>query len=286
MPLPSVSGTLVRDIDPDSWGLAHGTLLTNANSGLDNIGVTMPSYRANTFGNGAGAMVISFGEATGTARPVQDDFSIYLRVGRLKGQGSGSNWFNNAPIIDSEAPFVGNDYGLTMKANGRLTGGVGNPDTTSVGTVDLGNFGWHTISIIRTKSTGLYSVYVDGTLDLALTGNTNSLTHGANTYFGRSYSAGWLSGSYGRVLFYDDDHNTTDRQSVESFLTTDYPEINEIVSTKFPGYVVSGSPRVDLHDSKFVAYSVQGTGIGLSGTKFVAYAVLKRRKLQINPQIY
>jgi hypothetical protein len=263
MPLPAVAGTLQRDIDPSTWGLTNGTALTFANSGLTPVNAS-PIFRANVFDpgmpSGPPAIQCVFGSSGfSIPRPVQDDFSLYAVIKDPFTNVLGSQFWNNGSLIDGEA------------SDGALSAGTGNPDTTGLGTHNV-SVGTHILSVIRTKATGTFKVYVDGALDISITNNTNSLTAQANLFFGRGTSQGTTGVFYGRFLAYDAAHGAVDQVAVESYLTTTYGEQNWLRATKAVTYVDLGAPQT-LHATKAVTYVDLGPPLTLTCTKAVTYIV-------------
>jgi hypothetical protein len=276
MPLPTVAGTLVLDINPGTWGLAPGTALTFANSGLTPVGAS-PTITGDYYGVGIPAIKVVQGvQGFSVPRPVADDFTIYGVVSDVVGSGTGGNWWQNGTLIDCESPGVANDFGLSLRSDGKLSGGVGNPDVTGTGTVSISNAVTHYLVMRRVKATGLFRVYRDSTLDASVTGNTNSLTANANMYFGSGASAGSVGGFYGRILVYDAAHSDSDRALVEAYLLAEHPEPPWLRATKFNGYAIASVPASNLAATKFDAYGVTGAGNPgtLSSTKFIAYGVI------------
>jgi hypothetical protein len=261
MPLPPVGGTLVKDIDPGTWGLTNGTALTFANSGLTPQGVTNPLFRTPVFDTGAPAAQCVFGTSGfSITRPVQDDFTLYAVIKDPLTTALGAQFWNNGSLIDCEAPFVSNDFGINFRSDGHLSGGVGNPDTTVTGT-HLVNTGTHIISVTRQKVTGLFQVYVDGVLDLSLTNNTNSLSAQANLYFGVGPSQGDCGVYYGRFLAYDAVHSSTDLGTMYSYLLGLYGESAVLRTTKAVTYVPIGPPLLESC-TKAVMYVITGPDNG------------------------
>lgn len=258
MPLPAVAGTVVKDIDPATFGLADNTALTFANSGLTPV-TGSPTFKSVAFDTGvAGIRCVRGASGFSVARPVQDDFSIYAVIKMDLGEGTSTDFFRNGSLIDAEAPFVANDWGVNLSLAGNLVAGVGNPDTSGTGSATIIGANMHYLSIVRTKATGTFKVYVDGVLDVNLTGNTNSLTGPTNISFASGTSTGKVGGIYGRVVFYDAAHNNTDRASVESYLATTYAD-SKMVAYKSETYGVLGPPLI-LSCTKSVMYVITGPG--------------------------
>lgn len=285
MPLPTVSGTLVADVDPNTWGLADGTALSFANSGLTPVG-TAPTLKTNVFGSLPAVKAVT-GQGASIARPVQDDFTLYGVFKGIQGQGASAAWYGNASLMDCEHSGTGNDFGVTVRADGRLTGGVGSPDTTITGTANISSVIDPVIVVIRrTKATGLFRVYVNGVQDITMNINTASLNFNPNLYFFRGESSGQASGYMGRFLAWDDDHSDADRNSVEAYLAGLYPPTGVIATPKVLGYAVTGTIPAVIGTPKVLGYGILGPGNPhLSAAKVIAYAVIEEMGF-LPPQVY
>jgi Concanavalin A-like lectin/glucanases superfamily len=132
------------------------------------------------------------------ARTISDDFSIEFWFKSTGGVGSGSQWYNAAGLVDAEVGGVTNDFGVSLRADGRILAGVGNPDVTIVSSTGGYNNGqWHHVVFTRTRSSGATRLYVDAQLQGSATGGTQSLNAPPSIAFGRlqtgiQYYAGTL----------------------------------------------------------------------------------------------
>lgn len=285
MPLPTVSGTLVKDIDPATWGLADGTPLTFANSGLTPV-TGSPILRTNIFGTKPAIKATKGSQGFSIPRPVQDDFTLYGVYTSLEGTTNGANWFQAGSLMDCEAPFSPDDFGINLRLDGKLVLGTGNPEAMAVGTADVRGPFRKIITIRRTKATGVMKAYVDGVLDVTLTNNTNSLNATADMGFFQGPSTGDAGGYLARWLAYDDDHNDADAAAVEAYLASEYPDAPSLRSTKTMGYAVLGPIPDTMFSNKTLAYALLGPGgSDLVATKVVAYAVIEEIET-LQSQVY
>ena len=56
-----------------------------------------------------------------------------------------------------------NDFGVSLRSDGKVVAGVGTPDVSIVSTSGGYNDGtWHQVVFTRTKATGALALYVDG----------------------------------------------------------------------------------------------------------------------------
>ncbi|MCW1912348.1 lamin tail domain-containing protein [Luteolibacter sp. GHJ8] len=112
-------------------------------------------------------------------RPVQDDFTILVLFrSNGGGIGSASEFYSGAGIVSGEAPGVVNDYGTSMRANGRILAGVGNPDIhirTPVG-VAYNDGQPHVMTFTRERTSGEFNLYADRVEWATGFGNTQSLS--------------------------------------------------------------------------------------------------------------
>jgi hypothetical protein len=287
MAFPTVAGTLVKDIDPSTFGLTDQDPLTFANSGLTPVG-SSPVLQAMGFKGGLpGIKTIAGTSGFSIARPVQDDFSIYAAVRIGKSTGNSSQWYTSGALIDTETSGSVNDWGLSVRASdGYLIAGTGNPDTSVIGTDSVLGLAAHIISIVRVKATGVLKVYVDGTLDITVTNNVNSLNASPNLYFAKSNATGATNAFFGRVGIWDAAHSDADRILVQDYLTTNYADDAGLLrATKVSGYAAIGLPPNNMVATKVLGYSAMGPGRGLGATKVVAYAVVQQVSI-LPSQVY
>jgi len=119
-------------------------------------------------------------------RTIQDDFSIELWFKSTQGIGTGAQWWNGAGMVDAELNGAFNDFGVSLRSDGRVVAGVGTPDVSIVSaTGGYNNGAWHHVVFTRTKASGAMQLYVDGTSAGTATGSTLSLTSPASINFGR-----------------------------------------------------------------------------------------------------
>lgn len=126
------------------------------------------------------------------ARQIQDDFSIELWFKSTQGIGTSAQWWGNAGLVDGEVSGVANDFGVSLRADGRVTAGIGNPDQSIVSSAAGYNDGvWHHVVFTRAKASGALALYVDGASAGSLTAtNRNALTGSTWLDFGRLQTGG------------------------------------------------------------------------------------------------
>lgn len=137
-------------------------------------------------------------------RTVSDDFSVELWFKSTQGIGTGSQWYSGAGLLDADVAGTANDFGLSLRSDGRVTAGVGNPDTTVVSTSSGFNNGqWHHVVFTRTKATGALALYIDGQAQGTGTGGTQSLTAASRMDVGRIRTGtNYFAGSIDEVSVY------------------------------------------------------------------------------------
>jgi len=139
------------------------------------------------------------------ARQVADDFSIECWFRSTQGIGTGTSWSQGAGLVDGDAAGTANDFGVSLRSDGKVVAGVGNPDTSIVsssGGYDDDN--WHHAVFTRKKSTGAIRLYVDGVSAGTATGNTLSLNASTNLSLGRiATGTGYFAGTLDDVAIYN-----------------------------------------------------------------------------------
>ncbi len=140
-------------------------------------------------------------------RAVSDDLTVEFWFRSTGGTGTGSQWYQAMPLVDSDAAGVANDFGVGLRSDGKVVAGVGNgaSETSVVSTATgLNNGAWHHVAATRVRSTGLLTVYVDGAASGSVTAGTTSLTGSPMVFFGASADlTRFLTGSLDEVAVYD-----------------------------------------------------------------------------------
>lgn len=127
---------------------------------------------------------------TTIARQISDDFTIEFWFSSTQGRGTGADWWSGAGMVDAEVSGAANDFGVSLRSDGKVVAGVGTPDVSVVSSSGGYNNGaWHLVTFTRVKSTGALNLYVDGALAGTATGSTASLTSSSTIYFGRLASS-------------------------------------------------------------------------------------------------
>jgi hypothetical protein len=179
----------------DSKGTNSGTYLNTPTMGVPGA-ITADSDTAVQFDG--------LSEYASITRQISNDFSIEFWFKSTQGIGTGTQWWNGAGLVDAEVSGGFNDFGVSLRSDGRVVAGVGTPDVSIVSSSGGYNNGtWHHVVLTRTKVTGALALYVDGVAAGTATGSTASLTTAVNINFGRIQSgSNYYQGALDEVAIY------------------------------------------------------------------------------------
>ena len=210
-------------------GLANGAAVS---SWTDSSGhghsasapISAPSYITAAMN---GLPVVRFNSGAGTylsfARPVQDDFTIMCVFQSTQGLNSGTLYYQGAGLVNGEVPGAVNDFGTCLFANGSISGGTGNPDVAVDSAAGFNNGHPHIMSLVRKRSTGSVSLYVDGALAGTTTGGTQSLTSPGVLVLGAQQTLNnYLTGDIAEVKIFNSPLPSGDRVAEENALKCKY----------------------------------------------------------------
>ena len=125
-------------------------------------------------------------DSSTAARPLLDDFTAELWFKSSQGLGTNPHWYDGAALVDADQQFAANDWGISLRADGRVVAGVGNYDTSIVSaTGGYNNNAWHHVAFTRDNTTGALTLYVDGAVQGTATGPTGTRDGGSVLRFGR-----------------------------------------------------------------------------------------------------
>jgi hypothetical protein len=109
--------------------------------------------------------------------------------------------------VDCNITGSNNDFGTSLRSDGHVVAGIGggSGDTSIVSTASGYNDGqWHHVVFVRTKSSGAFTLYVDGASAGSDTNNTSSLTAQSTMSIGRLSSPGnYFAGTIDEVAIYN-----------------------------------------------------------------------------------
>jgi len=206
------------------FGPAATTVTNNAGFHVDNFRISPPLFDSKSGNHGTwlgGATLGALGAITGDSdtaasfdgsndfstavRQISDDFSIEFWFKSTQGIGTGTSWWAGAGLVDAEVSGAANDFGVSLRSDGRVVAGVGTPDVSIVSTSGGYNNGaWHHVVFTRTQSSGALALYVDGAAAGTATANTAALTSPASISFGRILGgSNFLLGSLDEVVLYN-----------------------------------------------------------------------------------
>jgi hypothetical protein len=187
----------VSPLAADSKGTNHGSYLG---------GVTLGATGAINGDANTAATFDGANDFTTIARQISDDFSIEFWFKSTQGIGTGTQWSSGAGLVDGDVSGATNDFGVSLRSDGKVVAGIGTPDVSVVSTTGGYNNGaWHHVVFTRTKTTGALALYIDGAAAGTATGaSTASLTASANLTFGHLQSgSNHLNGSLDEVAIYN-----------------------------------------------------------------------------------
>lgn len=140
-------------------------------------------------------------------RQIADNFSVEFWFSSTQGLSTGVgpvHWSMGAGMVDADAVGVANDFGVSLRADGAVVAGVGNPDTSVVSATGFNDGAWHHAVMTRTKSSGAIKLYLDGAPAGSATGGTASLNAQSTVNFGRLATGGnYFAGVLDDVAVYD-----------------------------------------------------------------------------------
>jgi hypothetical protein len=141
------------------------------------------------------------------ARQIQDNFTIEFWFKSTQGTGTNAQWWGNAGLVDAEVGGAANDFGTSLRSDGRVVAGIGAPDVSIVSASAGYNDGaWHHVAFTRTRTSGALALYIDGVAAGTATGaSTLSLTSPPAITFGRQAAGAWnyVAGTLDEVAFYN-----------------------------------------------------------------------------------
>ncbi len=182
--IPSQAATPKAWFKADSINLAEGAAVSLWADSSRNGHVAQPGTFAPTFAatamNGFPAIRFNGTQTMVFSRPVQDDFSIMILFKTANGAGGSDNFYAGSGLVSGEQGGVVNDFGMSIRDNGRVLVGTGNPDATLRSDAGPGGTGYdddqpHVATFTRLRSTGALEVFMDRVNRRTGTGGTQSL---------------------------------------------------------------------------------------------------------------
>ena len=156
-------------------------------------------------------------------RTVAGDFTIVCVFRSSQGSGSGTLYYKGAGLVNGECPGIVNDFGTCLFANGSICAGTGNPDTAVSSGTGFNDGAPHIFTFTRTRDTGSFALYVDGTLAGTASGGTQLLTTPTQLVLGAQQTLNnYLTGDIAEVKIYNTALSDSDRLADEGSLRCKY----------------------------------------------------------------
>jgi hypothetical protein len=182
----------------DSRGTNHGTYVNGPTLAVPGAVANDPDTAMELDGTGDHATV---------ARQISTDLSVELWF-RSQGGGAntGSQWWQAAGLVDASATGLAPDFGVGLRADGRVVAGVGWPDASITSPAAYDDGAWHHVVFTRSRLSGLMRLHVDGVAVASGIGigGGSALDGSPNLTFGRIQSSGnGFTGALDEVAVYD-----------------------------------------------------------------------------------
>jgi hypothetical protein len=103
----------------------------------------------------------------------REDFTLSFWMKTTQSSCSTGSWYSGCSLLDAEVGGATTDFGASLGGN-KLEFGIGNPDTTLTSSASVNDGNWKHITLTRVQSTGVFSIYINGSLDKSGTGATTS----------------------------------------------------------------------------------------------------------------
>jgi len=192
-PMGEMTGSTAYDVIDGKTG-AHSGVFTPGVSGLVGQGFIAPHRAVRYYGTTGHTVVPRLIGGT--------DFSVVFWV-QTAASGGSPNWYNGIGLVDGEVGGTTDDFGVAL-VGGKVAFGVGNPDQTLLSTRSINNNVWRQVVATRQAGNGAMKIYIDGTLDAAVTGPVGPRTAPASLRIGSLQTGiNYLAGSISDVAFYD-----------------------------------------------------------------------------------
>ncbi len=181
--------------------------IESANNGTYTNGPTLGVAGAPGGGSDTAVQFDGVNDYVTATRQIADDFSIEFWFKSTQGLGTDPRWSQGAGMVDGNVSGTNNDFGVSLRSDGRVVAGVGGSSDVSIVSTNGGydDGGWHHVVFTREKATRALNLYVDGSSAATGTGSTTaSLTSPANLNFGRLASAAnYFAGTLDEVATYN-----------------------------------------------------------------------------------
>lgn len=143
------------------------------------------------------------------ARQISDDFSIEFWMKSTGGTGAGANWWEGAALVDADTAGIGGqDFGMSLRANGQIVAGAGNgagADLSITSPQSYNDGTWHHVVFTRVMASNTMVLYVDGgaVVTSSFASGSVSLAGSPVITLGKRASGGYqFAGSLDEVALY------------------------------------------------------------------------------------
>ncbi|HEX8629218.1 MAG TPA: LamG domain-containing protein, partial [Catenuloplanes sp.] len=183
----------------DSKGTNHGTYV--AEPALGSPGALAGDANTAVTFNGTD-------EYATVARQVQDDYSVEFWFKSTQGLGTGTRWSDGAGLVDSETAGTWDEFGVSLRADGRIMAGTGRYGngiySISSAAGGYNDGAWHHVVFTRNRTTTAMVIYADGVAVATGNGATTSSTTTQTINFGRLASGtNYFAGSLDEIAVYN-----------------------------------------------------------------------------------
>ena len=109
--------------------------------------------------------------------PVVDDFTVEFRFRTETDPGNGApnQWWTGSGLVSGEVPGIVADWGISFVTGGRVVAGTGDPERAIASFGGLHDGHWHHVALSRQRSTGQFTLYIDGERVASEEGSTEAL---------------------------------------------------------------------------------------------------------------
>jgi hypothetical protein len=224
--IPSYASTVGATTGLVNWwrlGEASGTTATDSkgsNAGTYTSGPTLGATGAIAGDTNTAVQFDGVNDYVTATRAIGSDFSLEFWFRSSQGIGTGTTWTSGAGLVDANAAGTANDFGVSLRSDGKIVAGVGGASETSIvsSTGGLNNGAWHHVVFTRVRATGALALYVDGVSVATGTGATVNLTASTTISLGRiNTNTNYLQGALDEVATYS---SVLDATQVSSHYTT------------------------------------------------------------------
>jgi hypothetical protein len=109
--------------------------------------------------------------------------AIVFKADAAGTNGANNNWYGMSGLVDAEQGGIVADWGLVLENNGRIAGGTGSPDITTIATApSLVDSNFHVA--VFTWGSGSQSLYVDNRAPATQAGTSTAARNNAGLAFG------------------------------------------------------------------------------------------------------